>query len=116
MSDYVHYRGVAKKVEIPQNKTVVEFANDILKERNVTVIASYYSSPLECLCDNFDTEYFYHPKTNTLYSITRDNLDPYDDIINAKIRATGDIEYELRYYNGGAGFSECLEEALDKLD
>ena len=27
----------------------------------------------------------------------------------------GTIEYELRYYNGGAGFGECMEEAFDKL-
>lgn len=26
------------------------------------------------------------------------------------------IEYELKFYNGGSGFSECLEEAINKID
>jgi hypothetical protein len=50
-----------------------------------------------------------------LYELTKEEHDPEEDIIKAINNTDGTIEYELRYYNGGAGFSECLDAALDKL-
>lgn len=35
--------------------------------------------------------------------------------IEALKEGNGTIEYEVRFYNGGVGFSECLEEAFDKI-
>ena len=114
MSETVHYRGVATRIEQPNNKTLMEVAEGILKERNKQ-IDDYYKDAIECLCDEFYGEYFYYPATQTLYSITKEELDAYDDIIIADKKEDGTIEYELKYYNGGVGFDECLEEAFDKL-
>lgn len=114
MSETVHYRGIATKIDIQKGDTVLDLACRILKERHKE-IASYYENALECLCNNYDEEFFYHPKTNTLYKISHTQYEPDEEIIKAKLKDDGTIEYELRYYNGGAGFEECLEEAMDKL-
>lgn len=115
MSETVHYRGIATKIEQPIGKTLIDVAKDILTERNKK-IASYYDNPIECLCDTYYKEFFYHPKTQTLYKLDNHECDPYDDIIMAVSKENGIINYELRYYNGGVGFIECLEEAFDKLN
>lgn len=115
MSETVHYRGIATKIEQPNNRTLIDVAKDILKERNKE-IADYYENALECLCDSYHHEFFYHPKTQILYKLDNNEHDPNGNIIRAEQREDGVIDYELRYYNGGAGFEECMEEAFDKLD
>ena len=114
MSETVHYKGVATKIEQPNNQTLIDVAKDILKERNKE-IDDYYDNAIECLTQEFYNEFFYYPKTQTLYSITKTDHDLEEEIIKAEPKEDGTIEYELRYYNGGAGFEECMEEAFDKL-
>lgn len=116
MSETVHYKGIANLVDIPDGKTLVQVAEDILKEKDpLYELPANYDNDLEYLTYTYYEEYFYHPTGNALYRITKNSIDPYDDIIKATRRDNGEIEYELRYYNGGAGFEECLEEAMDKL-
>ena len=112
MSEIVHYKGVATRINQPNDKTLIDVAKDILKERNKK-IKDYYDNAIECLCDNYSHEFFYHPKSQTLYKITKEDLVD-EEIIKAKPKIDGTIDYELKYYNGGAGFHECLEEAFDK--
>ena len=115
MSETVHYRGIATKIDQPNDKTLIDVAKDILKERNKE-IADYYDNAIECLCDSYYREFFYHSKTQVLYKLDNNEYEPDEDIIRAEPKENGTIEYELRYYNGGAGFDECIEEAFDKLD
>lgn len=115
MSETVHYKGVATKVDQPIDKTVIEVAEAILKERGKEM-AVYYDNAIECLCEEYYDEYFYHHKAKSLYSITKEWVELEDDIIKADINSDGTIQYEVRYYNGGAGFSECLENAFNELD
>ena len=35
MSEVVHYRGTATKVEPPKGQTIIEFAKSILEEKNI---------------------------------------------------------------------------------
>ena len=115
MSETVHYRGRAIKVAVGLEGSK-RYAISILKERNKPVDDYYNGNVIECLCDNYYEEFFFHPKTNNLYKIESKNyVDVYDDIIEAKKIDENVIEYELKYYNGGAGFIECMEEAFDKL-
>jgi len=114
MSETVHYKGIATKIECSnEGLNNNQMAEQILKERGKTV-EDYYDSALECLCGEFYHEYFYHKKTDTLYKLENKEHEPDEEIIRAEDK-TENIEYELRYYNGGAGFEECLEEAFDKL-
>jgi len=114
MSETVHYKGIATKINQVNGKTLMQVAKDILKDRNKE-IADYYDNAIECLCDSFYREFFYHSKTQTLYKLDNNEYEPDEDIIKANQKEDGTIEYELRYYNGGAGFDECIEEAFDKL-
>ena len=116
MSETVHYRGRAIKVAVGLEGSK-EYAMSVLRERNKAVEDYYNGNVIECLCENYYEEFFFHPKTNNIYKIeTKDVIDEYEDIIKAKKIDEGIIEYELKYYNGGAGFSECMEEAFNKLD
>jgi hypothetical protein len=116
MSETVHYKGVANKIKQPNDKTLIDVAEEILKERNYGM-ANYYDSAIECICQEFNNEFFYHPKTQTLYEISYTDHDLDEEIITAKYIGfdNSQVGFELRYYNGGAGFEECLEEAFDKL-
>lgn len=115
MSETVHYKGIATAIKTTEFISVEDVAKEILKNRNKK-IASYYSNAIECLVQEFNDEYFFHPKTQTLYSITKTSHDLDQAIIKAESKEDGTIEYELRFYNGGSGFEECMEEAFDKLN
>jgi len=115
MSKTEHYRGVATKINIPRDKSLIQVAEDILSKEKVK-IDKYYKNALEQLTEDCSDKYFFHYKTGILYSLESKEIDPYEDIIRAEIKDETTIEYELRYYNGGAGFSECLEEAFDNLE
>jgi len=113
MSETVYYKGIATKIE-PEGKTLIEIAEEILKEKGID-FDDFFKDTLEQLSCDFYDEYFYHKKTKTLYKITKESFNLEEEIIRADKKDDGTIEYELRYYNGGGGFEECLEEAFDKL-
>ena len=114
MSETVHYRGIATQIAPFDDKTALDVAKEILENKGV-YIAECYDNAIDCLTEKFYNEYFFHHKTQKLYNITKTEHDLDDDIIKASLNEDGTIEYELRYYNGGAGFDECMEEAFDKL-
>lgn len=114
MSETVHYKGTAKRVDL-QGLTTEEFAQKFIKDEGKE-IPSYCETALEYLVDRWDKEFFFYEYNQTLYEITREDIDLDDEIIKAEFDPTSNkINYELRFYNGGAGFNECLEEAFDKL-
>jgi hypothetical protein len=111
-----HHRGIATKVQIPSNLSVEEYAKILLKDRNKE-IADYYSSAIECLCDVYYGEFYYHVLSGNLYRLEDSEQDEdEEDIVSASVNNDGTISYEIRFYNGGAGFDEVLEEAFDTLD
>ena len=116
MSETEHHSGIATKIEIPIGKTLMQVAEEILLSSGMASIPDYYDDALECLRGDYSEDYFYYEKTKTLYKITDKETDAYDEIILAEVKDNNTIEYVLRYYNGGAGFEECLEEAFDKID
>jgi hypothetical protein len=111
MSETVHYRGVATQINIPRDKSLVDVAEEILKERNIK-IEEYYANSLEQLC----SDYFFDARTESLYELDNNGYDDNDEIIRAEEKSETIVEYELKYYNGGAGFEECLAEAFNKLE
>jgi hypothetical protein len=115
MSETVHYKGTATKIYQDSGKTVEEMAMSILNSKGITQVLGFYDNAIEYLCDEWYEEYFFHPASQSLFKITKETHEPDEEIINAKKIAKDTFEYELRYYNGGAGFSECLEEALNKV-
>jgi len=111
MSETVHYRGKAIRLEDPY-LTPLGIARKILEDKGkITEVED--GSEIEYLCENYYHDYFFHGQA--LYKLDYESLDADDDIIKANKLPDGTIEFELRFYNGGAGFEECLEEAFDKL-
>ena len=95
-------------------ETTMQLAERILKNHNIEKDI-YYSDALECLRNELHNQYFHHEKADIIYSINDSEFDPNEDIIIAKRLQPNLIEYDVRFYNGGAGLEECLEEAFDNL-
>lgn len=114
MSRKEHHRGIATKVKFPEG-TTLEQAEYILKDEGKEV-DDYYKDALDCLRGELSELYFYHISNDAIYKLNDTEIDEDGDIRTASNRADGRVDYEVRFYNGGAGFDECIEEAFDKLN
>jgi len=121
MSETVHYRGSIEEVYPPEGVTMKQHLTDLI----VAIGIPY--DPISIGCGYTDEdgfieiyayeEYYYHRKTKTLYQyVEKKELDAEGDIIEAFENEDNTIGFELRFYNGGAGLEECLDEAIDKLN
>ena len=113
MSETVSHIGKLTKISV-KNKTTEQFVKEMLKKGNIEM-KEYHNDIFDCLTNTFHGLYFYHKKSDTLYRIDNRELNLYDNIIIADKNEDGTISYQLKYYNGGASFDECLNEALDKM-
>ena len=102
MSEDVHYKGKLK----PTGKTVEEFLSDV-------EIPDNYDDATEYFEDTFYKNA--HVVNDQVYIVEMKDIDPCSGIANASKNDDGSIDFELKYYNGGASFSEVLDEAVDKL-
>ena len=99
MSEIEHYKGKLT----PTGKTVDEFMHGI-------EIESYYESKRECFNDKYANTAI--EIDGTVYAVARNEYDDCDGIFESIKNKDGSIDFHVRYYNGGCGFSEALEEAL----
>ena len=91
-----------------------DMARLILKGIGITDMGGC-DSWIETLTDEYYHQYYYHPSNDTIYEI-RDRHEMSDeDVIRANRQPIGYIDYEVKFYNGGCGETECIEEALDAL-
>lgn len=114
MSETVHHFGTLKQIDIPGDKSINEFVTELM-EMNGINIYDYYEDPLENLI-NESSEYFFHKKTGKLYKVNDKGCDSDDEIITAVRKDETTIEFNLKFYNGGASMMECMEEAMNKLE
>jgi len=116
MSETVHYVGTATKVGEITNKKTISFAKKIIKERELDENIKPDTNVFEFLTDRFYMEFFFYNENNCFYQVEHTEKENWDDeIISASYKNENVVKFELRYYNGGAGFEECLEQAFDKL-
>ena len=111
MSETVHYKGVLRKVERLNEESLEEQCKRILGNKE---LPSYYDTYQEYLLDEY-----YDGMTiqnGVVYQVEREEVDPYDDLFNAQVRDNGEIAFEVRYYNGGCGFNEAIEEAIKGME
>ena len=117
MSETVHYRGIATLVckgsENCENTAKIILA----EEKGILKKDDYFDTYIEQLVDEFYEKYFYHKTTQCLYELNYTEVDLYEEIVEAKYVSfdNSQIGFELKYYNGGAGFPEVLTEAIDNL-
>jgi hypothetical protein len=110
MSETVHYRGTLTKVERLGNETLEEQCKRIIGEGN---FKNYYESYQEMLLYGYEYSQDYFLQDDILYSVSKKEIDTDEDIFKSNENEDGTIEFEVKYYNGGCGFNEALEYALD---
>jgi hypothetical protein len=92
----------------------LDIKRNFLKEQaNIDVIED---DDIEDKWYNTDFADKYYIFNHTLYLIEKKEVDAYDDIIEADINEDNSISFVLRFYNGGACFSECLDKAIEKIN
>ena len=120
MSETVFYIGKAKKLPLDERETLEMKCKSLCNENGITELKSYNDTWQEEVIDIKIDEKSYDRKyviaKGNVYQILEIENREYDDMIEARENSDGTIGYFLRYYNGGAGFGECFEEAIGKLE
>tara|TARA_R110002049_G_scaffold231127_2_gene403427 strand:+ start:21761 stop:22123 length:363 start_codon:yes stop_codon:yes gene_type:complete len=111
MSRTEHHIGTLTEIDM-KGKTIEEFAKELSGKESYQ---SYYDSWLDFFRDEFRKTHHYHEASGKLYSIEDRELEENADIIRATRKSPDTIEYELKWYNGGAGMNECMNEAINRL-
>ncbi len=111
MSRTEHHIGTLTEIDL-KGKTIEEFAKELYGKETY---ASYYNSWLDFFRDEYRETHYYHKASGKLYSLKYRELEEDAEIIRASRKSSNTIEYELKWYNGGASMDECMEEALDML-
>ena len=122
MSENVHYVGILKKLKPIDNETLEEQALRLCIENGFEDkdhIYGDYESAIECLIWGLEGKFIIltvSGKTKIIYEIIdkSDNLF-FEDIFLATKNSDGTISFEIKYYNGGCGLDEALEDALSNM-
>lgn len=111
MSETVHYRGKLKKVERVGNEKLEDQCKRLI---NNVELDSFYDSYTEMLLDQYYEKYILY--NNNLYLIEeKEEIDAYNDIFTSHKIDDKTIQFEVKYYNGGCGFSEAIDYALENI-
>lgn len=108
-----HYKGKLRKVERLENETLEEQCKRVLDSQGESdpLEEGSYDSYLEKLT-------YYHEFVlcnGELYGvISMEERDPDGEIFTMTEKENGDLDFEVRYYNGGYGFNEAIERAYEK--
>lgn len=51
---------------------------------------------------------------NQVFIVEKEIQDPYDNVFEATKNDDGSYDFIVKYYDGGCGFNEAIEYALDK--
>lgn len=92
MSETVHYKGVLA----PTGKTLSEF------DPEADSIYDHYEDAVEI--------------DGLIYTVDKKSIDLDFEIFQSKKSNDGAIHFETRYYNGGCGFNEAIENALENQE
>jgi hypothetical protein len=113
MSEDVHYKGKLTEVDC---EDIDDFIRDQLK--GVEPPKWYDFSNSEELREYFLYEYTedrYLIANEVLYRVQKYELDPYGHFL-ANRNPDGSISFDVKYYNGGCGFTEAIEQALEEME
>lgn len=113
MSQTETHVGKLEKINKDINRTVEEWCKDFFAERNINQLNSYSDSWEEMFRDECDGKYIIC--NDEVYKVVQNRELDGDDVYHASLNSDGTVSYVLSFYNGGCGFSEALEYALNKL-
>lgn len=118
MSETVHYRGKLVEIEATDTHTVNSRARLLCESFDIkedVFWKKYYDGDyVNLLCNEKYDEYVC--ANNRLFKIeSKESIDLEEEIIDVFDNEDGTFNYEVKYYNGGAGFEEVIEQAFNKL-
>jgi hypothetical protein len=108
VSSDVHYKGIIKKLNIIGEDDIANYIKSLGYKKE-----DYHDDYIEFVQCDLDKEFIV--LNNELWKILKKEADENLDVFN--IFEIGDNKYrfQVKYYNGGIGFTEALEYALDNL-
>lgn len=107
MSETEHHRGTLTPVEITTN---IETTAKILLE------GQELDSWHDTWRDKLEEDEGYHVTDSMIYIVADTETPDYEDIFLAIKNDDGTISYETKYYNGGCGFNEAIDLAIENID
>ncbi|APR02564.1 TPA: hypothetical protein ACXDAY_002133 [Clostridium botulinum] len=113
MSKTVQYIGKLTELRRLDNETLEQQCEKVCKENNLYELPDFYYTWAECLTSELYKRYYIN--NNSLYVIESEQIDPEYDIFNASMNDNEEIEFEVKYYNGGCSFNEALNKAMSNL-
>ena len=112
MSEMVHYTG--KLIKIHMKESLENMCKQILKKDG-----KEKSKFVDSWQEAFENEYHYKEYViinNNIFKVEISENDLInEDIYKASKSENGDIEFEVKYYNGGCSFDEALKEAMKEI-
>lgn len=116
MSEYVRYKGKIKPLGnvLDLEDFAEKCLRECLSEERYSKLENYYNTKVEFLADECYKSFLI--SHGVLYEILeKKDLSCEYDMFEATELSDGTVEYQVMYYNGGCGFSEAIEEALNRL-
>lgn len=111
MSEVVYYKGVLKEVELLEGENLEEQCKRLLEGKE---LPTYFDSYEEFLLEENYEAMVVHE--GVLYRVEKEELDPESSVFNARRNEQGEIEFEVRYYNGGYSFDEAISRSIKRMD
>ena len=113
MSQTVYYTGTLTEV-IPKDGMLLEnLMLDLLTDEDKLNLSNGYTIK-ELFEDRYYEEYVI--LEDRLYKVKNLHDAEEESVFLITKNNDGSLNFALRYYNGGAGFTECMEEAFDKIN
>jgi hypothetical protein len=117
MSDYETHKGILRPTDLTKEDVVKEYLLNyngtnkwILNDKNrVLQNKQLQNGTINEHFNDLDDQYAYIK--NKVYTIHNNSFDGDIDLYIMEEKPNGELEYLVRFYNGGLGFGEALEEA-----
>lgn len=115
MSQTETHFGKLRKVVFNEGQTLEDWCEAKCKELDVNEISSYNKTWYEELREEGYEKYFF-VKGEIWEAIEHQEFDDSDDINILTENEDGTLSFVQQFYNGGTCLSECLEEAIERLN
>lgn len=93
--------------------TIEEWAKDKCDQLGI-IKQSYHDDYWDCIEFTLDNKYV--KRGDRLFEVEDKELEDCGDFLNYNINNDGEIEYSMRFYNGGTCLSEMLNEVLEEIE
>lgn len=106
------YRGKLIEIKSLGNENIEAQCKRVCNENGINELYSYIDTWKKQIWNKSD-EYYVH--NDILYAIEKEDFDEDEDIFKARRNKNGEIDFKIKYYNGGCGFHEALSYAMEDL-